>query len=936
MMKKMIIVLIILALPTVASAFEVNFSVTERAGVARSQRHVHHAIPLARSAGLCSTDSFRILDHYAEFTVLSRYGGPPGDASKPIRMVLVDFEDSLAANQTATYTFTSNGTDPPQSEPLLVTETQGYLEVNTGPAVFRISKTTGNLFDYVAVEGTVLVEHPKSSGMRVDVDGIDYASYNSAPAIEIFHNGPMYASIVVRGNLVDKKGTLLTPQTPPGSKVPDSHVQYAFYYTFYKDASHVLVQQTLKNNGRGWSRYYTSNIENLYIDSWSSSLEYTAAGATRIASFYDYSQGYTSSVYRLRQNELNADGFEKQSYDFQAKLSKDGTVVKTFGKYNGYAAIGDSKGSIMVADKWFWQNYPGEFVVSGDELTYNFLPTRPADYPGLRAPAGYVAKDATDRYLDTGSKYRILGGMWKTHRTIYSFSAADPNYEEEVADLQYPLIITLDPNYVGNTNFFCFQFASDFTSDYTFPAGEKLQDDIDRWRDFAASIWEPKYDNTYGRSFPTLREERNVPLWQWTKSADGSIARTYASWYGWERFGGSPRAWNFGFNSQHYDFSYQAYLVSQREQNYAVYRMYEELVDNLADVLTLHDPNADVSTSAKDDKYLNGSQRYELDALVDNHRDHTHPIQDPFYGNAHVWTKGVFVYYLLTGEPRFAEIAKMYLYHANMSKDLGAAKGETRDLTRLMGAAINYWQVFGDRSALDISWAIWQRLEAAGSMVRTDMFALDCRISSDKLWIGYDAMGTQYILRLYYALKMAGMADRATHLLQKIEQIALWNKKMVIGAWPHPPGTYANDYSTYYKFTTTNALYLNPGADGDLNSVLPYSWDSRFYNANYSLSWCDLYAFMYRETSDEQWLTMARTVFKDRYMYSMASSNVQSPRKPFWQPFGLNPHPGSGSWKVGMAITKPLLYLQTEQWLSVGWKPDIPKITSMKISNFQN
>lgn len=935
-MMRYILFCIMLLLPSVASGLNLDFAVTERAGVLRNNGHVHYSIPFSKKEGLLTTENFRILNHSAEFTVLSRYGGDSTDTTKPIRMVLVDFQDTVGANQSKTYTLITDGPSLSVTQKL-ATDQANYVEINTGPAVFRISKLSGNLFDYVKVNNTILVDKPVQSGMSVTVNGKVYSSYNSTPTVNIFRNGDYSASVVVRGRLEDDNHSPLVAPTPQLDKItPDSVVGYAFYYTFYKGKTFAEVEQTLKNNGRGWSRFPYTSVEHLYLDSWQSQLQLTAADNIRDVAFKGYTESQTSASFTLRQDERNDHGFNTNTYDFYSFLAKDGTNVKTWTKYNGYAAIKDSTGGVMVADKWFWQNYPSEFIIKNNMLEYRFLPTRAPTHPGFTPPIGYSAPDLPERYLNAGPQYRMPGGTWKTHRTVYYFYTTNPVHEEILAELQDPLIITLDPGYIGDTNFFCFQFDPNFTNDHTFPAGEKLQDSIDRWRSYARSIWDPDYDHTYGKAFQTHRNERKVPLWSWVKDSDGLKSYTYPSWYGWLRFGGSPRALNFGFNNQHYDFSYQAYLVSQRENLYPVYQLYEEMVEHLTDVLTLHDPDGAKTTSQPDDKLLNGSQRYEEDSLNDNYQNRSLDINDPHYGNAHVWTQGVYIYYLLTGSPRYAEALEQYLYHVNASKTVGAAKGETRDLTRLIGTAIDHWEVFGDSTALDSAWAIWERLEAAGSMVGTDMFALDSRIADNKIWIGYDAMGIPYILRLYYALDEAQMAMRASHLLTKIKQMAKWNRDMVMGAWPNKPGSYSSDMSTYYKYTTTNALFLNDQAAGNFSSTLPYHWDTSFFNANYSLSYCDLYAFMFRETADPDWLDLARTAFKDRFMYNMANLNGQSenPAKPYWQPYGISASVGSGSWKFGMATIIPLLYLQTEQWISTGWKPEIsPKISSIILKN---
>ncbi len=925
---KLLLPALLFFFPCTAFAVQVDFTVKERGGIARQQGHILASIPFARKTAVYDTDSLQIEGKKAEFTVLSRYDGAPNDTTKPIRVVLANFQDDFAAKQKRQYQLSTTGekTAPGKN---LAKEYSDYIEVDTGAALFRISKEKGNLFDLVKIDNKIITEKPQNSGMSVIVNKRRYSSEFSAPdSCTIFRNGHLSTVIVVQGTFKDANQNILRPQCPKkgNAPAPDSAVAYALYYTFFRDKSFVFVEQTLKNNGRGWSRYPTTPVEYLYLDTWQTNLEITSMPATRNISAKGYKDKDSSACYLLKQEEKKDHGFEVKGYDFTATLKKDEEKVKKWRRYNSYIAMDSRNRGVMTAEKWFWQNYPNAWQIRQNNLTSLFLPPRTKDHRGFTPPPEISAPDLPNRYLDAGQQYRILGGMWKTHRTLYYFyNTKKPAFSETVAALQAPLQIQFSPSYWGNTNFFGTLFDANFTTNYTFPAGEKLDKTISRWRCYARSIWDQKYDNRFGLAFSSLRKKREIPLWQWRDKA-GNKKYTYPSWYGWLRFGGSPRSLNFGFNNQHYDFSWQAYLVAMRDQYYPAYELYEELVEHLADVLTLHDPLAKPSSGLSDDILLHGAQRYEQDSLGDNYTYRTFNINDPHYGNAHAWTNGIFLYYLLSGSPRYKEILDSYLAHVKAAKSMGAAKGEIRDLSRLIGAAINYWDVLGKPAALQDAWEIWQRLEKNGIQINKEMFALDSRISKNKIWIGYDSMSIPYIIRLYYTLKEAAYNDQAIHLKQKLIEMAQWNKQMVLTAWPHPPGSYSynNGKRQYYKYTTANALYLNPEAKGDMTTTLSYHWDTKHFNANYSLAWCDLYAFMYRITGKDEWLTMARTAFKDRFRYNFANRNGQQedPTQPFWQPYGIPKYPSSGSWKFGLATTIPLFYLQTEQWLTTGWTPE--------------
>ncbi len=213
-----------------ASGLDVPLTVRETAGVARAQEPVTSGVPIPRSASLVDLARLRLLDANgkpvaAQFTPLARWGGAPGDATKPVRWLLLDFQASVTANGVAQYRLVDSGGALPGLPALSVSESANAIVVNTGAAQFSISKSDGQL-------SAPNLASPMY-GQAVDTRG---ATFTTA--------GPVTATVAMQGTL----RTAIQVQGAYRAATGQALLHYTSRYWFYAGQPTVRLFHTVENN----------------------------------------------------------------------------------------------------------------------------------------------------------------------------------------------------------------------------------------------------------------------------------------------------------------------------------------------------------------------------------------------------------------------------------------------------------------------------------------------------------------------------------------------------------------------------------------------------------------------------------------------------------------------------------------------------------------
>lgn len=191
--------------PTQTSFVPITF--TERAGIARTGDVTTFGLPIAQALNLKSTDTLVVNTEAggvipAQFTVTSRWGAAVTDTTAPIRWLLIDLPVTVPANQTVTYRLLASGTPAAPMPALVTTDDLQGIEFNTGPAQFRISKTSASILDRAIIDGVTAIQSAESPGLVVKtVSGTEYRSRDHATLLSttIERSGPLSAVVRIDG-----------------------------------------------------------------------------------------------------------------------------------------------------------------------------------------------------------------------------------------------------------------------------------------------------------------------------------------------------------------------------------------------------------------------------------------------------------------------------------------------------------------------------------------------------------------------------------------------------------------------------------------------------------------------------------------------------------------------------------------------------------------
>jgi len=237
--------LIVLALYSLAQAFEVPVNVAEPAGISRKAEPVSGGISLP--AGMFKPGTVKLAlfdgDKSIPVQVSELVVGPKGF----VRWVLLDFQLDLEANETKTLLLKA-GVPAVPAQPLKISESANVVYVNTGRVSFEIRKDKPfSLIENVTVNGKAAVD----SGRISYVDGLEDKRYfaDVPDVVKLHYAGPMRVTIEVRGKFKNDRTAQLA---------------YCTYITAWAGRSDILVRHSLINSRpdrRFFAKVTSSRIE---------------------------------------------------------------------------------------------------------------------------------------------------------------------------------------------------------------------------------------------------------------------------------------------------------------------------------------------------------------------------------------------------------------------------------------------------------------------------------------------------------------------------------------------------------------------------------------------------------------------------------------------------------------------------------------------------
>ena len=375
---------------TSALALSVSLEVHDDAGIARTSEPVTSGIPLPQGL-IFSDQSVKINGVDGQFKSLSTW--PDGS----IRWLLCDFQATVAANGSTTYTLT-DGTGNATGTNLSYTESSSSIVVRTGVAEFAINKNNFNLFDSVKIDkdsdgqiDDVIVSSATTRGavFTNESDKAFYSGLSTPASISIEESGPMRLVVLAKGK----------------HKASDNSetIDYTIRMHFYNNKSYVRVFYTLTNKE---SAAITSGIQfnDISINTklnLTGTLVYAFGGSSSVHAG-NLPAGESAYIYQYGQRDDGATGTGTAS-TIQYIL---GGVASGSGAHAiGWADLSDSSWGLTTVIKNFWQLYPkAQYVDSDGNVSVKLWPS-------------YNSK-ASDGTADV-----LWAGAAKTHEVLFYFHA---------------------------------------------------------------------------------------------------------------------------------------------------------------------------------------------------------------------------------------------------------------------------------------------------------------------------------------------------------------------------------------------------------------------------------------------------------------------------------------------------------------------------------
>jgi len=878
--------LILFLTATTSFALNVSLSVEERGSAARTSDPVTTGVPLARTDNILNTSSLGLTGQDAQFRVLSRYDGTPDDTTAPIRVVLVDYQDTVSAGATVTRTLTDGGTGTVSGSNLVSDETT-YYEIDTGAITVQINKTSGNIFEDVDIITTPIVTSPTADKWVVVAGSVTYSSVPDSTEIE--ENGPLRSVVKVMGHFEDSSNNTLYPGATVEPETPDTPLRYTIRYFFYRNKGYVKLQATLRNENKGWQEgpYSGDYIHNAWITESYLTTTVSGLGTNKAVAFDGYSDSTTADSYEILQQETS-DG-STMSYTWDYGIEKNAVPVVNGTQYDGAADMRDDSIGLMVADRWFWQNNPIGVTLdaAAETVVFNLFP-------------------------NTGTDYRLLGASYKTHELMYYFHGTDTTFTDELALLKNKMMLKATDTYLADTNFFFGMTPATITSDYTFTAGESMADVLDQRHSQAISLFDS--DVVTNSGCQTIQEIQSARKVLTNFTGDDTH---YGTWYGWQFFGAMPRAINYGYHNQHYEWAWLGLSNWLRFDSWKSYDFAQELLMHKVDMLIMHDPDAPISPFW--DYSIHGGMRYESDALYTKydaqHVTNTLPSNAPSHAS-HLWSSDVTMQYLLSGEYLYYDSAVIMFNHIVRVKDTLRMSGPAyRAQYRGIASLVTGYHLTGNTDYIDVAWQLWDSQIAPyedsdcpdRSVVTncTNDAATGTIQTQDGDWdvgIAGDAWLVQPLIRLRMVLSDRGELDKEASIKAFMGRWATWVKDTVMASEPDQ-GSYTDNNTSYTPYLAASYWDVETAS---------YVMGTAYLI--YLQPYADLFAQRYLDSGDEVWLNTARNLLKDHTFYIVGGEQAVTTSIPG----GIGMFCGSltsGVWKIAKSYTTPVFYERVESGL---------------------
>lgn len=357
-----------------------TLTIKERSGVKRVNEPIRMGVPFGKGVvqepGQIVLKDSNGRDIPVQCKEVMRW---PEDNS--LRWALLDFQSSIAANESQTVTVAQGKVSP--APPLSTAENGGVVTVDNG--VLKIVFKGANLIDAVWFDpagrfgaGTQMVV-PHSEGLRATINGETLkASADSKATIE--EQGPESVIVKIAGKLV------------AGELAPYEYVCYA----------HVFRRSPIVRLDVAYTCVFGSKASDLVnMADWSLVLPTTlGAGKAMVGGVDKVYSGKSAKIVAMSSDRSDIDVDGKQVATAPGKSKKPNNI--------GWVGIAKDGKGVALGVRWFWQMFPKAMEAAADG----------------KLRAGFYAVEA-------GDPLEVYMGQGRTHYATLLFGQTD---EKELSD----------------------------------------------------------------------------------------------------------------------------------------------------------------------------------------------------------------------------------------------------------------------------------------------------------------------------------------------------------------------------------------------------------------------------------------------------------------------------------------------------------------------
>lgn len=344
------------------------------------------------------------------------------------------------------------------------------------------------------------------------------------------------------------------------------------------------------------------------------------------------------------------------------------------GRAPGWAAVATPRGGLAAGVREFWQNWPKSLEVKPGELRIGLCP----DFPKGQYDGRPLLEEVKHHYYLRDGVYSLKIGAARTHQVWFTFFPGEPQagkLAEFFRAIEKPLLAQCRPEHICSTG----------------TLGDCPPYDAKKYKGYDALL-----DAMFQKH---LDDQENI-------RENGML--NFGDWYHVDKFGG-------GWANQEYDTSHCFFVQYLRSGDRRYFDRARQGAEHLMDVDVLHAVNRHIHG-------LDGHGQPQPGHIWTHSVGHTGgyyegaALKAPIWyqrgllqDDGHVWIGGLCDDYLLTGNRRALDVARLVADRL-VSEHFDAWSDHIRGVGWPLNLLMNAWEMTGDDKYLVAAGRQWQTL----------------------------------------------------------------------------------------------------------------------------------------------------------------------------------------------------------------------------------